>query len=294
MGELKISVIMSAYNAEKTIEKAIKSVVDQTYNNYELIVIDDCSTDRTLEIAKEWENNNKRIKVINHSVNRGAGYSRASGLKASTGDYTMFLDSDDWYDEDYIETYVKAIEETNADIITGGYKVIIDHPNNKQEIKWLVPDKFYTTKNLFNTPKIEASRFLNTQCIRSSLWNRVKYSSWRYLEDSPTLIKLLSIAKSRQCINYAGYNYWQNPSSLIHTTSKYKNFIYSLLALVDVYDYVKDTEGLAARDSFRKLFDPFEYDDNPQDYKEELRTIEKFYIKRLHELLWGNQENIES
>ena len=89
-----ITIIMSAYNAEGTILKAINSVLNQTYKNTQLIVVNDCSTDNTLDIVKNIEDS--RIVLINNDENLGCGMSRRVGLLKATGNYITFLDSDDY------------------------------------------------------------------------------------------------------------------------------------------------------------------------------------------------------
>ena len=98
----KISVILSAYNEEKFIEKAIESVVNQTLKDIEIIIINDGSTDNTLSIINGYANDDSRIKVIDQE-NIGLGASRNKGMKIATGEYVTFLDGDDWFREDAFE-----------------------------------------------------------------------------------------------------------------------------------------------------------------------------------------------
>lgn len=229
---------MSAYNTEKLIEKAIKSVLEQTYPNIELIIIEDCSTDSTLEVIQKIirENPGSDIKLIAHCKNLGAGWSRYDGIKASSGDYTTFLDSDDWLDRECIETLVKAAEETGADIVSPGFKTVDDKVTIRKPSKRIVVegnDKFYMDSS-------DTCRFLNTNLIKATLWNEVKYSKRRFCEDSPTYIKLIAKAEKRCILDYAGYNYYQNSTSLIHISSPYKKEIYSILCLLDSVDVFGD------------------------------------------------------
>ena len=105
----KVSVIMPAYNADKYISDSINSVLNQSYKNIELIIVDDKSTDNTAQIAQYYASMYPNIKVIINSENSLAGYSRNVGVYHSSGEYIAFIDADDIYREDYLEKLVKAI-----------------------------------------------------------------------------------------------------------------------------------------------------------------------------------------
>lgn len=240
----KVSIIMSAYNAEKYISKAINSVFAQTYPNIELVITEDKSTDSTLEIIQRIikDNPDRDIKLIVHEENLGAGWSRSDGIKASVGEYTAFLDSDDWLDKECIETLVKAAKETGADIVTPGYRIFSDKIIVVQPDKRVVVeggDKFYQDSS-------DACRFLGPNLIKATLWSDVEYSKRRYCEDSPTFIQLIAKAKKRCILDYAGYNYLQVNTSLTHTVSYYKEEIYSILCLLDSYEVFGDIITLQA------------------------------------------------
>ncbi len=123
-----VSVIMPAYNGEKFIGKAIDSILCQTYTDLELLIIDDCSTDHTLEIIKSYDD--KRIRIFTNTVNRGIAYSTNLGLRQSKGEYIALLDDDDIAVKDRLEIQVQYLEKhTNIDIL-GGRSVIIDENDN--------------------------------------------------------------------------------------------------------------------------------------------------------------------
>lgn len=90
-----ISIIMAAYNAEKTIEQAINSVLSQTYTNFELLVVNDCSTDRTAELVKSIAAKDSRVRLISNVKNSGVSYTRKHGLEEAKGSWIAILDSDD-------------------------------------------------------------------------------------------------------------------------------------------------------------------------------------------------------
>lgn len=138
MNDIKFTIIMPAYNAEEFIEDSIKSVFKQTYTNYELIVIDDCSTDSTYEIVKKYPN----IKLLQTPVNSRQGAARNIGLNNCTGDYILFLDADDeFYDNNVFEKLVSVIKDKNLpDIIYGGMRItgkrdLIIMPNAENSLK---------------------------------------------------------------------------------------------------------------------------------------------------------------
>lgn len=111
----KISIIVPIYKVEQFINKCIDSIVNQSYNNLEIILIDDGSPDRCPEICDEWAKKDSRIKVI-HKENGGAASARNAGLEIATGDYIGFVDSDDWIDKDMYEFLIKQLPE-DADFI---------------------------------------------------------------------------------------------------------------------------------------------------------------------------------
>lgn len=119
-----ISVVMPAYNAEKYIAAAIESVIAQTYTNWELIIINDCSADNTFEIAQQFAIRDPRIKVLNNAENLGVAKTRNKGLDAATGSWVALLDSDDIWYSDKLEKQLETANSTGADIIYCSYGMI--------------------------------------------------------------------------------------------------------------------------------------------------------------------------
>ena len=115
-----ISIIMAAYNAEKTIEQAINSVLSQTYTNFELLVVNDCSTDRTAELVKSIEAKDSRVRLISNVKNSGVSYTRKHGLEEAKGDWIAILDSDDAWEPEKLEKQIELQRRTNADLLFTG------------------------------------------------------------------------------------------------------------------------------------------------------------------------------
>lgn len=117
--QAKVSIIVPVYNAEWNLSKCITSLIRQTYDNIEIILVNDGSTDGSLEICKSYALSDSRILVIN-KPNTGVSDTRNYGIKKASGDYITFIDSDDWVDETYIEDFdVNSINESNIMITQG-------------------------------------------------------------------------------------------------------------------------------------------------------------------------------
>lgn len=113
----KISVIIPCYNTEKYIDKCINSIVNQTYKNLEIILVDDQSTDNTWSILNDYSKKHKNITAIQNDKNSGAGYSRNKALKLAKYDLISFIDSDDYIDSNYYESMIKAMEKDKSDVV---------------------------------------------------------------------------------------------------------------------------------------------------------------------------------
>lgn len=119
---MKISIIMPLFNAEKYLEEAIQSILKQTYHEFEVICINDASSDGTLEILKRFRKIDKRILILENETRSGAAISRNKGICQAKGKYIVFLDGDDIFDEELLEVAYKTIEANNADIAIYEYE----------------------------------------------------------------------------------------------------------------------------------------------------------------------------
>lgn len=125
----KVSIILPIYNVEKYIAKSIESVLAQTYTDFELLVIDDGTPDRSIEVVKTY--NDSRIKIF-HKENGGLSDARNYGLERAIGDYIYFMDSDDWIEPDLLEDNIAILEEANLDFVVFGY--IQDNEDEKGQV----------------------------------------------------------------------------------------------------------------------------------------------------------------
>ena len=116
----KVSVIVPVYNVEKYIKRCLNSILEQTYKDCEIICVDDCGQDKSIQIIEEIQRENPgKIRILYGTVNQGLGAARDRGIAAARGEYITFVDSDDYLKKDYLETYVSRAEETDSDLYQG-------------------------------------------------------------------------------------------------------------------------------------------------------------------------------
>ena len=119
MADAKVSVIVPVYNAEEYLKRCVDSLRNQTLEDIEIILVDDSSTDSSLEICKDFSGKDSRIKVI-HKENEGAGMARNAALRVATGKYIGFVDSDDFVEPDMFKSLFEKAEENESDLVMSG------------------------------------------------------------------------------------------------------------------------------------------------------------------------------
>ena len=127
---MKLSVIVPVYNmaAEGRLQFCLDSLVNQTISDYEILAVDDASTDQSPEILREYaEKYPGKLRVLTHQVNRRQGGAKNTGLKAAAGEWVGFIDSDDWVTPDYYEKLLRRAEETGADMVGCDYSLVDSH-----------------------------------------------------------------------------------------------------------------------------------------------------------------------
>lgn len=213
MSEGLISIIMPVYGVERYIAQAIRSVQSQTYSNWELIVVNDGTKDRSREIAADFAVADKRIKIVDKE-NGGLSDARNVGLKHVTGEYVNFFDSDDWLEPDFLENLAAKLEVDSSDMAVCGYYVdIIDSEGNliSRDTRDIIPSKgasaseyFYLMERFLNFAwnKLYRREFIEKNGLKfeKSLW---------LIEDCEFISRVLPCRPKISFINYAGYHYVQ-------------------------------------------------------------------------------------
>lgn len=144
-----ISIITPNYNCEKFIKETIDSVKNQTYTNWELLIIDDYSTDKSIEIIREFQKKDERIKLIQMGKNSGAALCRNKGIEISQGEYICFLDSDDIWDTKKLEKQLNFMKKNNCDFSYTKYSHISE-VGEDLKIKIRIPNRITYKKMLFH------------------------------------------------------------------------------------------------------------------------------------------------
>ena len=134
----KISIIMPVYNGEHYIDYSVKSILNQTFTDFELIIVNDGSTDNTREICERFRESDDRIILINQ-VNQGAHHARNNGIKKARGEYYCFFDSDDYIDERMLEDLYDIINDYKSDLVVCGFNINTYYTDNDYIVQKYIP-----------------------------------------------------------------------------------------------------------------------------------------------------------
>lgn len=225
-----ISIIIPVYNVEKYLDRCVNSVVNQTYKNLEIIIVDDGSPDNCPALCDEWAKKDSRITVL-HKQNGGLSSARNFGFSHSNGEFISYVDSDDFISSIYVEKLYEMLNQNEADISCASYTPIQSEDfipeTDNSEYPVFVMDGKEACKELFTTQKVSTMAW-------AKLYKRqdknVNFPEGRNYEDCATICKLLYNAKkvmaTKMPLYYAN---WVNENSICHTKS-FKNLDDSIWA----------------------------------------------------------------
>ena len=213
----KISVIIPVYNTEKYLETCLDSIINQTYKNLEIIIINDGSTDSSLEICNKYKKIDKRIKLIT-GENKGQSVARNIGIKSATGSYIHFMDSDDFIPLNYYENMINTSTISDADMLLGGF-YHEKHPN--LSIKFENINCFTSQNDKLEKTNIINNKFSWLYLIKRSLIikNNIKFIEGKIIEDAPVSIELALLANKIITVPNTQYFYRYNKNSSLNKKS---------------------------------------------------------------------------
>jgi len=223
MNEL-ISVIVPVYNIERYIEKCIKSIINQTYQDLEIILVDDGSSDESGHVCDQYAKTDKRIQVI-HKNNEGLSDARNTGLEICRGQYVGFVDGDDWIAKDMYEFLYRTLIENQADVAVCGHYIESDEGvfdvecaedslkiyNCREAVYAVVKDK-------------EIHSYAWDKLYRKELFDGIRYPIGRYVQDIFTTYKIFMNASKVVCNNQPKYYYYQRQNSIQRTRGNKLNW----------------------------------------------------------------------
>ena len=232
-----ISIVIPVYNVEKYLSRCIDSVINQTYKNIEIILVDDDSPDNCPKICDDYAKKDKRIKVF-HKENGGVSFARNIGINESKGEWITFIDSDDWVEKDYCETMLKIAQKNNADYVCCGYnRVYNDHKeiiNGDESIK-----KYNNEEYLLKLLNVQNSYgFCHMKLIKKQNLNKVTFDeNIQVGEDALFNASLCQNLSNVIVINKPLYNYNFNSQSVVRKFDK--NYVNKYLdSMISMKEYI--------------------------------------------------------
>lgn len=207
-----ISIVLPVYNVEKYVEKCITSILNQSYKNFELIIVNDGSTDRSLEICQRYQGENILLLDKKHG---GVSSARNWGMKFCKGEFIAFIDSDDWVEENYLGELINGFAEEDVDITQCGY--IRRKDNQKILRQRRVEEKIIDTQDLIWYEHLVTGNINNMvwgKIFRKSLIDGFRFQENHDYEDGMFIIDILEHARKVKTIDKLLYNYRRNPESI--------------------------------------------------------------------------------
>lgn len=215
-----VSIVVPVYNAQEFLSICVESILNQTFDDFELLLIDDGSKDQSLQVMRELSKRDIRIRLFHHE-NHGAGYTRNRGIQLASGQYITFIDADDFVDNNYLETFMNEIG--NNDVLISGYKKVTMKSHDVLFTSIPLDCEWTEFKYVSTCAKLYALNFLRE--------NHIQYAPLKIGEDVYFNLTINSKTENIKIISYAGYNYCLNENSVTQNrkTLVVDNKILSLL-----------------------------------------------------------------
>lgn len=231
-GNELISIIVPVYNVEQYLEKCVDSIINQTYKNLEIILVDDGATDSSGKLCDELAKIDNRIKVY-HKENGGLSDARNYGVERATGDYIGFVDSDDCIDSEMYEKLYEAIRKENVDVAECNLKII--YPDREE---LFTEQNYYNvcTKQEYLEEYLKIEKIFGSACVRlikSDIAKKLKFPVGKLYEDTYYAYDLIEKVDRYVIMNNSYYNYLMRENSI--TNAKFNPRIFDLIEIVEKF-----------------------------------------------------------
>lgn len=245
---MKVSVIVPVYNTEKYLEKCINSLVKQTLDRYEIILVNDGSTDGSEEIIEKFLKENRTLIKSFHQKNSGVSVARNKGVKEAEGEYIAFVDSDDYVTEDYLEAMYEEAKIHNSDVVISGFLMVSEKGEALSELK---PTGYESGVHEEWALKIISAggRLFKKEFLKK---HQISFPAGVRGEDAPVNLIANSLGKNIRVLQNTNYRYVQHSGSAMHNFKGLKNFHLPYESLEDAIKYVKET-GIVNGEAFFEL-----------------------------------------
>jgi glycosyltransferase involved in cell wall biosynthesis len=237
----KISVVVPVYNVEKYISRCIDSILTQTFKDFECVLVDDNSFDESLSICEEYAKKDGRIRVIHNNQNQGLPQVRRTGFTVASGDYILYVDSDDWIESSMLEKMHDKALSSDYDIIWCNY--YLDKETSEIQIDRIKStDKTQFIKEVFTKRDFTAAWW--NKLVKRDIVSRIVFPHANQSEDIPTIIQLIYYAENIGFIDDALYHYCFNPESLSQAADRKSKRLEEIYAnLIEAVDFLKTKMG---------------------------------------------------
>ena len=236
--EVEISVIVPVYKVEKYLRRCTDSILRQTYDNFELILVDDGSPDSCGKMCEEIAKSDGRVKVI-HKENGGLSDARNAGMQCADGKYITFIDSDDYVTNDYLMVLHELIVSNNADVAVSNFKEVTDKDELLNSSMDPSRDKIQIVSSdealylLLETDQYIQMETAWGKLIRADIACRHPFPKGRLREDEATTFLYYVDAQNVAVTSRELYGYYQNPASIMHSGKDYKRIADGLWAITE-------------------------------------------------------------
>lgn len=212
-----VSIIVPVYNVEKYLKKCIDSIKNQTYDNLEILLVDDGSTDNSGKICDLYSKKDRRIKVI-HKENGGLSDARNCGINIISGEYLTFIDSDDFIDNDYIKTLLTIAKKNNADIVISGLFNYYENENNINNNLTNYTESVVSKQKIYEKMFLQRGVDVNAtaKLYKSYIFDKIRFPKGKLYEDIQIIDKTIEAANVIVETNYKGYYYLQRKGSIMY------------------------------------------------------------------------------
>lgn len=250
----EFSIIVPVYNVEKEIRNCLDSIKNQTYGDFEVLCVDDCGKDSSMDIVREYAQKDNRFKILTHEHNRGVSAARNTGLDNASGEYTMFVDSDDWLETNALEIIKNNFDKSKSEVIV--FNIYNCYPDGKKEINDTTNFKksnqtqvLLTENNLNTFIGVVWNRAYKTSLIND---NHIRFPEGMIIEDSDFTFKISMHLKSVFLIDDVLYNYLRNREGSYTTEDAVNNRIKDEITVIsNCWKYAK---SLGRERYYRKYF----------------------------------------